>query len=242
MKKLSIFLSSFLFAVDITPYFFSVKENYKEYINNTVIDRDYNAFFDMSGLGIKLTQNIFRASIEYAYGNATYDGADQSGNKIKVKENDVYIINALVSIGEPLSIDLGYRFWNRGKSAYEGDYGEEYYWPYIGLSLNYKFYFCNFRFEPIFSYQYAIDPKLKILIGNNPTLDLGNTRGYKIELPFTYRVNKDISIFAFYRYQYWHINASDVYLLKVDYQVFPIFEPESKTRNQYIGVGLNFSF
>ena len=241
MKKLSIFLSSFLFAMNITPYFFSVKENYKEYIKGKIIDKDYNALFDMSGIGIKLTKSFFKASIEYAYGNAIYDGADQNNQKIKAKENDVYIINALISLGDPLSIDLGYRFWNRGKSAYEGDYGEEYYWSYVGLSLNYKFYFCNFIFEPTFSYQYAIDPKLKILLGNNPTLDLGDTRGYKIELPFYYKIN-NIDIFGFYRYQYWHINKSNVYLLRVENQSFPIFEPESKTKNQYIGVGLSYKF
>ena len=241
MKKLSIFLGSILFAMDITPYFFSVKENYKEYINKKIADRDYNSFFDLSGIGIKLKQNFFKAYLEYAYGDAIYDGAYQDGTKIKAKENEVYIINALISIGNPLSIDLGYRFWNRGKSNYEGDYEEEYYWPYLGLSLNYNFYFYNLSFKPILSYQYAIDPKLKILLGSNPTLDLGNTRGYKIELPIYYKI-KNLKIFAFYRYQYWHINSSKTYNLNIYNQIIPIFEPESKTKNQYIGVGLSYVF
>ena len=241
MKKLSIFLTSILFAMDITPYFFSVKENYKEYYKGVIIDRDYNSFFDLSGVGIKVTNNLLKASLEYASGDAIYDGATQNGTKLKVKENNIYIINALVSFRKPLSIDLGYRFWNRGKSAYEGDYGEKYYWSYIGASLSYRFNLYNFSFEPLISYQYAIDPKLKILIGNNPTIDLGDTRGYKVEFPIYLKL-RNLEFFAFYRYQYWHINASNVYLININNQLFPIFEPESKTRNQYIGAGLNFSF
>ena len=241
MKKLSIFLAISLFAMDINPYFFSVKENYKEYINGINIDKDSNSLFDINGVGIKFKESIFKGKIEYAYGEATYNGATQSGNKVKVKETEVYLINALFSVGYPLSFDLGYRFWDRGKSDYQGDYEEKYYWPYIGISLNYDFNLYNFSFKPLLSYQRAFNPKLKILIGNNPTLDLGTTKGYKIELPIYYRVN-NLSFFAFYRFQYWHVDASNIYILKLNNQNYPIFEPESETRNQYVGVGLNFSF
>lgn len=241
MKKLSIFLTTSLFALNINTYFFSIKENYKEYVNNINIDRDYNSFFDLSGVGIKIKHNFFKASVEYANGNATYDGVTQNGKKLKVKENNVYIFNAFFSIGKVLYFDAGYRLWNRGKSAYEGDYREKYYWPYIGASLDYNFKFNKFSFEPLISYQYAINPKLKIFIGNNPTLDLGNTKGYKIELPIFYKVN-NIKFFLFYRYQYWNINHSKIYILLLNNKYYPIFEPESKTRNQYLGIGLNFNF
>lgn len=241
MKKISIFVAVSLFAMDFNPYFFSVKENYKEYISGVIVDKDYNSFFDLYGIGIKVKQNIFKFSLEYAYGNAIYDGANQTGNKIKAKENNVYIINSLLSIGKLLSFDLGYRYWDRGSSNYEGDYEEKYYWPYIGISFNYNYNIKNFSFKPIFSYQYAIDPKLKILLGNNPTIDLGNTIGYKIEFPIYYQF-KNFKFYAFYRYQYWHINASNTYILKLNNQEYPIFEPESETINQYLGVGLNFNF
>ena len=241
MKKISIFIAVSLFAMDINPYIFSVKENYKEYLSGVVIDKDKNSFFDMSGIGIKLKQNIFKFTLEYAYGNADYNGATQAGEKIKAKEKDVYIINSLFSIGDPLSLDIGYRFWDRGSSNYSGDYEEKYYWSYVGASFNYRFHFKKFSFNPLISYQYAINPKLKILLGNNPTLNLGDTRGYKIELPIYYNC-KSFQFYAFYRYQYWHINASDMYILKINNQQYPIFEPESETRDQYIGVGLNYKF
>ena len=242
MKKISLFLATYLFSFEINTYFLTLKENYKEYANSQIIDRDYSNFNELTGLGISLEDKFIKGKLEFVTGNATYDGSTQNGNKVKVTENNVYLINGYFSFGNPLSIDIGYRFWNRGKSGYEGDYEEEYYWPYIGISLENKFSINNLIFRPLLSYQKAINPKLKILLGNNPILDLGNTTGFKVELPFYYKVDKSVKIFLFYRYQYWHINASKVYNITINGETYPIFEPESETRNQYLGVGLNFSF
>lgn len=232
---------NFIFAFEIKPYFFSVKENYKEYISNKVIDRDYNNFCDLSGAGIYLKQNFFKLNFEYAYGNATYKGADQTGKKLKAKERNVYLINSLLSVGKYIYFDLGYRFWDRGKSNYGGDYEEQYIWPYVGLSFNYNFYFSRFSVEPLIAYQNAFNPKLKILAGNTPDIKLGHTYGMKFELPLTYKID-NFMFFAFYRFQYWHIKASGIYNLILNNYKYPVFEPKSETKNQYIGIGLKYSF
>ena len=242
MKKISLFfLTTTLFSMQTQMYYFFMKENYKEYFKNRVIDRDYSSFSDMQGIGFKMKYKLLKAKLEILTGNAIYDGSTQSGKKLKVKIDNNSLLNLLLSFGKNINLDLGYRLWNRGKSNFSGDYEEQYYWPYIGVSINYKINSNNLTFIPSIAYEKAINPKLTILIGNNPTLDLGNTNGYNIELPLFYKIN-DFQIFCFYRYEYWHIKPSKLYPLRILDKSYFIFEPESKTRNQYIGIGLNFSF
>jgi len=239
-SSLLIILSSFLFALKINFYTFTLKQNYTEYFNSKVIDKDKNKFFDIKGIGISLKNNLIKYTFEYAKGIAYYED-DTQINPLKIKEKNVYLINTFLSFGNPFSIDIGFRCWNRGKSEYEGDYNEKYYWPYAGISLTYKFYLNKLIFHPLFSYQKAINPKLKIFLGNSPTINLGKTTGYKIEFPLFYK-RKNYNFFIFYRYQYWHINRSALHTLTLNKTNFLFFEPESKTKNQYIGIGLSINF
>ncbi|NPA11073.1 MAG: hypothetical protein GXO62_02400 [Epsilonproteobacteria bacterium] len=249
MKKLALLCAvSALFAYEINPYFFSVVENYKEYYNGAVIDKDTNSFGDMFGVGVraKFGCNNWKHTLtfEYASGESTYDGATQDGEKIKTNQDGVEIYNFSYETGYrgfPLSAVVGYRLWKRGKSRYEGDYDEDYKWPYIGAKLSFEYKISSFRMIPQFVYQKAINPQLKVYVGNNPDVALGDTDGYKFELPIYYNV-RNYEFFAFYRYQYWHIKESDPSLIVIDNQAMPIFEPESKTKNQYLGVGVNVMF
>jgi hypothetical protein len=182
---------------------------------------------------------------EFAYGNSYYDGATQTGDELSAKQDNVRILTltAGLFVYDPLYVGVGYRSWNRGKSNYEGDYNEVYSWPFLtfGVSKSFEVY-NNLTVNLNAAYQYAVNPKIDIQILDGTTLALGRTDGYKLQLKTKYKIKEDTYITAFYRYQQWHIKKSDTGLLVDNYQAYPIYEPESYTRNQYLGVGVLYKF
>ena len=250
MKKIFslIFISSLLLADNFNYYIFSVKENYKEYFLGNVIDRDYNSFGNLLGIGIKYTKNYSYSKIyiitEASYGTSIYDGAYQNGEKLITHQNNVQIYNLIAGINtNPYILEIGYRFWNRGKSNSLGDYDEQYYWPYIGVGIQNVLMFHNsFSIKYSLKYNYAFSPKLKVFLGNNPTINLGTTTGAQFQISFNKKLNYKYKIGIFYRYSYWHINRSNEVNLIYNNKSYLIFEPESETRNQYIGIYLQKSF
>ena len=250
MKKIFsiICCSSILLADSFNYYFFSIKENYKEYYLGSIIDRDYNSFGDLNGIGIKYTKNYYYSNIyiisEASYGKSIYNGAYQDGEKLITHQSNVQIYNLLIGINtNPYLLELGYRFWNRGESNNPGDYDEQYYWPYIGVGIQNLLVFNNsFFVQYTLKYNYAFSPKLKVLLGNNPTIDLGTTTGAQAQISFSKKFNYKYKIGIFYRYVYWHINRSNEINLIYNGKTYKIFEPESETRNQYIGIYLQKSF
>ncbi|QCT94664.1 hypothetical protein FE773_05575 [Caminibacter mediatlanticus TB-2] len=244
IKKFIIFIGTFLFAYQ-EVYFYNVDLDYKEYVNNQVVDRDYSKFGELVGVGYKYVNfgNLnYGVNIEYAAGKSHYVGGTWSGASLNLTQNNVSILNANIFGGfRYLNFVLGYRSWNRGKSNYEGDYEEVYYWSYFGVRYTSLLKFRNVAFIPEIEYQFAINPKLDIKLGNNPTLNLGETTGAKIELPFIAKYD-NLYFKIFYRYQYWHISKSNTYILKINNEEVPIFEPESITINQYLGAGILFKF
>jgi hypothetical protein len=227
-------------------YFYNITLDYKEYVSGRVIDKDYTNFGDLLGVGYKFEKNYNRISyfvrIEFAAGESNYKGSTWDGTPVSTRQKGVYIFNTEGGAGfRNFNLVLGYREWKRGKSDFEGDYDEVYYWPYFGVRYKYEFYFKNFAFLPEFGYQMAINPKMKVKLGNQPVLDLGETQGYKLEFPLIFR--KDNFYFkVFYRYQFWHINRSDYEYLIVGSNKYVIYEPESITANQYFGIGLLYKF
>jgi len=248
MKKISFLFSViFLYADNLSSYFFTIKENYKEHYNGYLIDRDYNSFLDLKGIGIKYVQNFNNLKIYYiteaAYGNSIYDGAYQDGTPIKVKQNDVQLYNLKIGLNiKEYIFEIGYRFWNRGNSYTIGDYDEQYYWYYIVSGLNYKINFNSFSIESMVKYNYAFSPKLKVYLGNNPTLHLGTTTGLEAQLEINKKINYSYSIGIFYRVTSWHIEESKPEIITIDNEEYEIFEPESYTLNQYIGISIQKSF
>lgn len=250
MKKLLIVLFSVWIYANTEFYTYSIKLNYKEYVNGNVIDKDYSHFGNILGLGIKYSDIYISPSyifnyylkVEFSGGNSYYAGADWSGHPIHSKQNGFYLLDLEAGIGRYFYFFVGYREWNRGKSDYEGDYDEKYYWNYIGFKYSYKFDFSKFYFYPEAGYTMAIDPKSKVKLGNEPVLNLGNTTGGFVEAPFYYKYNNNIEIKIFYKYEYWHINESNIDYLIINNNKYPIFEPESIIENQYFGIGVNFKF
>jgi hypothetical protein len=246
MKKIILFFLTVIFVSASTEiYTYNLKLNYKEYINGKVIDRDYNKYGDILGIGIKYYKNSFfdyYLKAEYSGGNSYYKGSSWNGVSLNSKQSGFYLLNLEAGIGKYFYFFGGYRLWNRGKSHVDGDYNERYYWKYIGFKYSYKINFDKFYFYPEMGYKIAINPKMKIKLGNEPILDLGTTTGKFLELPFYYKYSNNIDFKIFYKYEYWHINPSNINVLVVDNHQYSIFEPESKTKNQYFGIGIIINF
>jgi len=249
MKKIifSIFLSAFLFGDSLKFYFFSMKENYKEYEGGRVIDRDYSGFNDITGIGITYTNRYMYGRIilngEFAGGDTVYNGSTQSGIPVKYNQTGMKLYNLSAAIeSRAYFLKLGYRFWRRGSSNDPGNYNEDYYWSYISSGLHYFINSSKITFDTIFQYQYAINPKIKIYLGNNPTLNLGDTSGLMAKIDLGYKYSYNLKIGIFYKYDYWQINASNYGVLILNNQKYVIYEPDSETRNQYLGVYIQKSF
>ena len=237
--------SSFLYAAS-SVYTYTVLLDYREYNSGVVIDKDYTHFGELNGIGIKFRKNLnpLKVSLkaEYAAGNSTYEGATWSGDYLKNSQSGVHILNIESGFGmRYFNFILGYREWNRGKSSYEGDYDEKYYWGYVGIKYESVLRFRRVVFAPKVAYEAAISPKMKVYLGNSPELKLGSTTGGYLELPLYFKMY-DLVAYLFYRYQYWHISKSDYAVLQTDTQKTLIYEPESITSNQYFGVGVVFNF
>ena len=248
MKKiLLIIFNLLLFGDTFNYYFFSLKENYKEYSLGKIIDKDYNSYGDMLGLGIKYNKNLgylnFYLLTEATYGESIYDGAYQNGVAFKARQKNVGIYNLKAGLSDNFYIlELGYRFWNRGNTDSIGDYNEQYYWAYIGFGFENYLKFNSFEINYYLKYNYALSPKLKIYLWNNPTINLGDTRGYEAEISLKKRVNYDFSLGVFYKFVYWHINRSNIYNIVYNGTIYQIYEPESETKNQYLGIFIQKSF
>ncbi len=249
MKKIifSLVLSTVLFGDNINFYTFTLKENYEEFVGGNVVDKDYNNFGDMYGIGINYEKNfqnlIFSLNGEYSSGKKIYDGAYQNGTPFKTSVNNSYLYNLNTAVNfRPYYIKIGYRFWNRGDSNAPGDYNEQYYWSYIASGLNYKFNINRIFIQTFMQYQYAINPKLKVYLGNSPVVNLGNTNGLMGKINIRYKINTKTSFEVFYKYDFWHINASNDFILTLNNKQYIMFEPESYTRNQYIGISLKYAF
>ncbi len=249
MKKITVSIGflSILFANNLNFYTFTLKENYQEVLGGNVIDKDYSNFGDMYGIGVeyeKYIQNIILSfNGEYSSGQKIYKGAKQDGTSIKVRVNNSYLYNLNTAVNfNPYYIKIGYRFWNRGNSNAPGDYNEKYYWTYVAGGLNYRFFVNKMFIKTNIQYQYAFNPQLKIYLGNKPVISLGNTNGFMGKVDLGYSLSKNYTIGINYKYDFWHIHHSKPFILILNNQPTVIFEPESYTKNQYLGVYYQMKF
>ncbi len=236
-----------LHAQSLNLYTYTLLLDYREYQNGSVIDRDSSHMGQILGVGVKYRKRIneylyFFATIEGSAGSSSYNGSTWNGEPLENTQNGFYLFNTNAAVGNRyLFLMFGYREWNRGKSNYAGDYDEVYYWPYWGVKYEYPLFGENFAFIPQVSYLAAINPQMKANLGNKPVLDLGYTDSRIFELPLFLYFNT-LSIELFYRYEVWHINPSSPVTLILDSKSYTIYEPESYTRNQYVGAGVVWKF
>ena len=241
-----------LYAYNVELMYSTLKFDYKEYQNSSVIDQEDSSFSDLTGINFSLSQDINRFKLkldfEYNKGHTQYTGSTWGGKPLKLTENNSYLYNTrlignyalfndetTLGIGKfYLSGGLGYRYWNRGKSDYVGDYDEKYKWKYwlIGASINDKF--NKFDFDLNFYYHKAISPTLRAELGKGYTFDLGKTSGYRLEIPIRYHLSQNYGVMVKYIYDYWKINKSNT--------IDGIYEPDSKTKNKYLNLGFYYNF
>jgi hypothetical protein len=248
-KLLFLFLFVFLNAASVEYYLYSVNVDYKEYDDNGVyLDGESSSFGMLNGLGVKFSdkKNVFYyLKGEYAYGNTDYDGRTWGGIPLSYRENNVYLYTlegGIHPFNNPYYMAFGYRFWNRGKSDYAGDYNEQYYWPYFGMGYDYVFKLQDTYVTADFAYQRAVDPKLETDFGSGAKLDLGLTEGLKFQVGGYFKIKRNVFFSVMYRYQFWHINRSASVNVNYNGRVISIHEPESYTRNQYLGAGVLYRF
>ncbi len=246
MNKIILLISfSILFADTFKIYTYSIKENYKEYINSRVIDKDYSSWSDILGVGITYTK-------EYQYFDLYINSEIAGGSSIYTSPGDKPILNTQkgltlinVNIGNnfyPYIFEIGYRYWKRGYSKQPGDYDEVYYWTYFATGLNYKFFINKSTIFFLGKYKYAFNPKLKVYLGNEPILNLGDTTGIEAKIEYQYHLDNNYDLGFFYKYSFWEISKSNEAILRIDNKNYTIFEPDSITRNQYLGIFLEKSF
>ena len=237
-----------------------LKLNYKEYISGKVTDSESGSFDELYGINIKFEKRIgkfiLNSNFEYNRGETTYTGSSWGGNPLSFKNKNVYIYNfnfvnkySLFDDNTKLGIGklyvlggVGYRFWNRGTSNYNGDYDEQYKWPYflVGGEINDRFHSINIALQAY--YQQAVNPKMKAYLGNGVTYNLGKTYGYRISLPIKYKLKSNYGIVFTYIYDYWKISKSDIQNINLYNKTITTYEPDSKTKNQYLNIGFYLNY
>jgi hypothetical protein len=238
-----------------------LKTNYKEYKNSEVLDSESSKYLDMKGLTLDVykdfeSKNRVVLGIEYNMGSTTYNGSTWGGTPLEFKRKNSYLLNSKIlyesflktyeysSYIEKMYFDLGvgYRYWNRGKSDYAGDYDERYKWPYFIIGFSATETFSKFDYETSFFYHRAVSPEMDADLGSGATFDLGKTDGYRFELPIRYHLATNYGITFKYTYDYWKIGKSDSESVTFSDGNYLVYEPDSKTKNQYLNLGIYLNF
>ncbi len=238
-----------MWAKSVEFYAFTVNSSYEEFDSRgNFVDGDYSDYGELNGIGVKLNSKngvYYYLKGEFSYGSGTYNGSTWGGVPLIVKKDDVFLLSfegGFFPYNTPFYISLGYRYWNRGESGYPGDYNEKYYWPYFGVGYHYLLKFGKFYFSTDVGYQYALNPLLKAELAGGIVLHLYDTEGLKFEAEAYFKIEENLMISFMYRYQFWHIGGSASENVLLNSQNVQVYEPESYTRNQYIGAGVLYKF
>lgn len=213
------------------------------------------------------TKQYWRIQYERTKHDDQYIGAlqDMSGNitpyNSTTKNN---IVNKEFIFANPLPdskntygyVGIGFHNWDRrvlGTSTLD-DSIEQYSWKYIPIGYRHE-YKINDKWDGAvdFAFRITFDGKMKAPASNGfSSMDfkLGNDPGFKLELPFTYKMNSQWSLSLTPWYEYWHINQSN--WVPAIYNGAPVFdsngnqlgfvEPNSKTFQFGIDIGINYQF
>ncbi|MDF1877961.1 hypothetical protein JHD47_09055 [Sulfurimonas sp. SAG-AH-194-L11] len=132
---------------------------------------------------------------------------------------------------------LGHRSWERILSASQI---EVYYWFSLRPRAKLTYKFAEFCVGALVEYQYGISPKMSAT-GFASDFNLGSANIAKLKIPFTYTLNKQLSLFTEYVYEQQIIEKSNVQASDADSSKF-FLEPDSTANNQYIKIGATFKF
>jgi hypothetical protein len=249
-------LTSTLSATEIVAKVSSVKFDYMETGDASEnLDSEKAKFGKINGFEIEARSNGYISTgtrfyqdggISYHSGDTEYVGAYQGGNYGDVTDTTKNkLIEASYKLG--LAIDVinnasigahvgaGMRAWDR-KLADGNE--ETYTWSnwILGTKADWRVT-KDLIVSATADYQKAVNPKMYSSdLGGK--LNLGDTNGYKLGLHANYKLNQNLSVETDYVYDYWKINKSNT----VDTGDGVVQEPDSKTKNQYLKLGLAYKF
>jgi len=257
--------TSYLYASSLEMALGSLKFKYNEYREDgTWFDSETNDKYNINGGYITYEQDLgayhsgdqtYQQKLELNYSfhlNRTdYDGYLQ--NKLTGAiigtykgSTDNYLhqghirykaINKLGKHDLGIFVGLGYRYWERDIL---GQYGflETYQWPYYEVGMSWRWYDGSFFTGLDASYQKAYKPTMYAHTSGGLDFDLGDTKGYKFDIPLGYKINDTWSIAAHYIYDRWDIGRSNI--IKTSTGIAR--EPDSETENQYAYLALKYTF
>jgi hypothetical protein len=138
--------------------------------------------------------------------------------------------NTPVNLTLPIRWGIGYRGWHRYLNAYS----EYYDWGYATIGTG-----VHFSPNNRLNLGIDVDYQKAFFAGMSETLhgyhfDLKNVYGYSITAPLSYALNDHYSFIAQYRYEMWNINHSET--------IGGFYEPDSRTKNQVISVGVLYRY
>lgn len=247
MLGTSVYASSYGLSIsaDTTQF------DYTETVQGRLLDTERNNFGDITGFTLSLEPDYqgFYLMTSYSNGNTDYIGGTNIdptyGSFLTTTENTILNYSAgfktttlLDRYGEikmPFKIGLGYREWERDiHSTYDVlGVNEIYDWGYLDIGIG-----LHFALSPDAtlgidaSYQTAFNAQMRENVYGS-TFDLNDVHGYKITVPFEILLNRSMSAFFQYNYEYWNIGASSNMIGT---------EPDSETKNQTLSAGLKFWF
>ena len=260
VKKLLVLTltSSILFSFETEILFSAIKFNYVEKENGKFLDSETCNYSKYAGIIFSVTKKsdfFYNIGIEYNKGETTYTGSTWGGTPLKLTKENSFLYNIYSKVGYLLYEDktnlgtgkiypvigIGYRFWNRGKSNYIGDYDEEYSWKYFLIGSIFDIDMKKYSFGLNIQYQQGIDAKLKAYLFNGLDFKL-KTKGYRIEIPLKIKLDKDYGIALKYIYDYWKVTDSSKEIIGVGNENYIVYEPNSETKNNYLSIGFYYNF
>lgn len=200
------------------------------------------------------TKDYWRASYEQTNHNTDYEGATQSGIPVKtvtnnkIKNTEIILANLITDATDSFAyIGYGYHSWDRNITG-SGGYLEKYSWSYIPVG-----YRNEYKIDD--KWDGAVDIEVKFMFhgrmkasGLEPIdpfqVNLGNKPGFKIEAPFSYKMNSQWSMILTPWYEYSAIKQSNTVSLTSDR--VPIgyiaYEPNSNTHQYGLDIGVVYKF
>lgn len=254
--------NAFDYDNNLTIGFSGLNMNYIEYDSNgAFLDSEKSSLNEIYGVDASLTfplsqrvnTNLYGS---YHSGSTVYNGSTWGGTSVSVTHEDVSIITMEGTIdydlikksnGTPLSFKVktgvGYREWDRGLSNHIGDYNEVYSWAYgiIGTSVSYdisKVLNVGFGFD----YKKSFYGNMDVNLDSKFKIPLDDIDGMTFTIPVEYKVSKSFSLVTEAKYEIWNIAKSDLTTVRIGGINASVYEPESETKNTYLGLKAKFSF
>jgi opacity protein-like surface antigen len=229
-------LTSTLSATEIVGKVSSVKLDYKE--SGTAGQKlDEEARFGkINGFEIESRSNDYLSTNTRLYqdGTISYNSGDTDTARDKLIEAS-YKLGAAINIIDNASIGahvgIGMRAWDR---KLDNGNEEVHSWSnwIVGTKADWKAT-KELIVSATADYQKAVNPKTYSSVAGEK-FNLGDTSGYKLGLHANYKLSQNLSVETDYVYDYWKINKSNT--------VNSMYVPDSKTKNQYLKLGLAYKF